>query len=226
VIPVADIDDIIKKLMTDNKVFHYDNFASTEHVSETVTSTAAVTRTLQSVLLETGVLSTSTAKAYYSTNIFNPKLSDFIFKARLSSIADVLAFIGFTETLADPVYNSVESHAGLLIYNDHVYFSTGFTDGVTTKYRNTEIKGLDPTRWLVYRITGHAFSWYSIPVVVPYFDDFYTTDAGKVWSQVTMHSDTMPLNMVHYFTAYIANETNENKTLELAKLLHVERHPD
>jgi len=223
---MTDVDELAKLLITGNKIFHYDNFAGTEHLGETLVSTGAVTRNLQSVLLETGVYSPSSARVYYTTPIFNPKLSSLFFKARFSSGSDVLAYAGFTESLANPVHDSVETHAGLLIYNGGVYFSSGHTHGTAAKFRNVRISGIDPTRWLVYKISGHEFSWFPLPVVVPYFDDFIVSKPGNVWSNVTRNSDAQPLNQAHYFQAFIQNETNENKTFELEKLLHVERQPD
>lgn len=223
---MADVDDAIKNLITENKIVMYDNFQTSEQLGSSLTSTASCTKNINSILLETGVYSPSSALAYYKINAFNPLYSTLCFKARFNSIANVTAFIGFKETLADPEHDDTESHAGILIYNNKFYFSTGYTQGLVAKYRNTNIPDLDPARWLVYRIDAQLFKWYSVPVVTPYFDGFVTTDKGRAWSSSYSNSTCTPNNKVHWLVAYISNTTNANKTLEISKLFYQERQPD
>lgn len=247
--------DELQKLMTENlKIYFDDCFLATDQLTTATTQTGDVSLGLQNAVLNTGVQEGSTARLNYNRAMFNPLYSKLYFKLRLNSMDDVFMFAGLTTTLADPEWPkdlpmpgwAKHSYTGIMLHQEIVklkkivnfYFVTG---NVITKvpdvglprpknYQLTPIADIDPTRWLIFKIEGHKFSWYSLPYTVPYFSKNVLPGLKRgrvrVWSHVYNNSTAIPDDVVHYLTFFIKNEVGASKQLTLQRINYAEVYPD
>jgi len=218
--------ELIEELQRKYNCFLIDQFYSTERLVETITQTAEISKELFQLLLSTGIQEGSTAKVYYDLNRFNPHYSKAYFRLNLTSIKDVLGFIGFKLTTGDPTYNMTESHSGLLIYNDRIYFSTGNEIGTSVGYQNTEISGIDLTRDFIIQIEKNKLSTMPLPQIVPYFDTFRIISPDRIWTLKVTNSTYPPEDVAHYFMYFLKNETNEDRRLTLRHFCYTEEYAD
>ena len=219
-------EDVLNLLAVDFRRFLYDNFQTTETIDDSVIQTGAVNKWLSEIELTTGIQEASTAKIHYNYAAFNPWYSQLFFKARLSSIENVFAFIGFKETTDNPTHDMTESHAGLMIYNGHVYFSTGNGDDTNPNQQLTEITGMDATNVLLYRIIFDKFAYRPTPLIYPYFDGIRVVKTERLWSNDYQNGTYTPINKDHYFMAYISNDTGVEKNMKINFVLYGEEYPD
>lgn len=231
-------DELQELAMTGLKTYIFDNFMSTEQWSQAVTQTGAITTGLQQLLIETGIQQSSTARANYARAWLNPLYGTLYFKLRLNSMDDVFMFAGLTTTITEPAWTkdlpmpawAQFSHAGIMVYQGMLYFVTGDGDLSSPQVRVTPIADADMTRWLVFKIEGSNFSWYSLPYTVPYFDK--DVEPGlkqgmtRKWSSITSNATCAPDDAEHYLVFYIINNVGANKTLEVQKVSYAEVYPD
>jgi len=214
--------EILELLGVDFRRFIYDQFLSTEQISEAITQTAEVTRNLCELQLSTGVQQDSECRIYYTKANFNPWYSTLIFKANLSDITDTLAFFGMKQSTSNPAWDMAESHAGFFIYEDGLYASVADGDNQQT----IKLTGWTPTNNLLYKIVQNRFSLRPLPIIYPYFDGFRYEKPKRVWSPETTLSSYPPLNQDHYFVAYIKNSTGYTKVLRIKHILYGEEYAD
>jgi hypothetical protein len=222
--------DLLDVLGVNNKYFMHDNFPSHGHLEASNTSTGFATYNHLSTLLSTGLASGASSMVNYVRPIFNPLYATLLIKARASANTNIEFFFGFKETLGIPTLTMTENHLGVYFKDGVMYFTTGRTDGLTATYQNTQISGADPTRWLTYKFDKAAFSWYSLPVVTPYFDSFaspeWERNASKKWSTPAKNGACTPLDQAYYLVFYVKNATAANKDLEIQHVTLSEIYPD
>ncbi len=227
-------DDLQDLMATGLKTYFHDNFLSTEQITQAVTQTGVITTGLAQLLLNTGVQQASEVRANYAREWLNPLYSKLYIKLRLNEMDGVTMFFGFKSTLAAPTWGMTETCAGL--YIDYVndagtpYFYTGNGDPDHPDYQYTPIKDMDMTRWLLYKIEGYKFSWYSLPYTVPYFDKNVLPSLKqgmlRKWSNVYTNGSTIPDDTLHYLVFYINNGVGATRTLEVQKINYAEVYPD
>lgn len=227
---MVDQDGLQELMATGLKTYFHDPFLSTEQITQAVTQTGAITTNICQLKLDTGVQEGSTARANYAYQFFNPLYSKLYVKARLNSMADAFMFAGFTTSLAAPTWQMTTSHAGFMLKDDVLYFSTGNGDPSAPNFQVTPIGNVDMTRWLTYKIDGYNFSWYSLPYTVPYFDKNVLPGLKqgmfRKWSKVYSNGSVLPDDTMHYLVFYITNGTNASKYLEVQKVNYAEVYPD
>jgi hypothetical protein len=229
-INMIDKEEMLKFLSEQTKHFIIDNFQTTEQISSSANQTAEVLKNLHSLKLVTGQQEGSEAYAYYKSNIFNPHFSTLQIKLHFNDIKNILAYVGFKESLNPPRHDMTENHSGLLIYNNRIYFSTGLEKDGISKYKNTLISDIDLTKWVLIEIKNQYFRWYFLPYRVPYFNGFtiekYRIGLLKKWSLTYSNSDTTPKDSLYYIYFYIKNLTGENKEMEISKVVYFEDYVD
>lgn len=227
--------DELQALMMENlKTYIHDNFLSTEQITQAVTQTGVINTGLQQLLLNTGVQEASEVRANYARSWLNPLYSKLYLKLRLNDMDGVTLWFGLKSTLAAPSWGMTESCAGVLIdYKNDAgtpYFYTGNGDPDNPGYQATPIKDIDMARWLLYKIEGYKFSWYSLPYTVPYFDKNVLPGLKqgiiRKWSGVYTNGSTIPDDTLHYLVFYIKNGVGLSRTMEVQKINYAEVYPD
>ena len=223
-------DELLELLSVDFRRFLYDNLFSTENMSEAVTQTAAVTRKLNELTIETGIQQDSEARIYYDNAIFNPIYSKLFFKMQLSTMQNVFAFIGIKSSTGEPTSTMDESHAGFMIETVNNIPTLYATSGkiVNGNYMQQKIPILDwvPTNYLVYRIVKDKFAARPLPSVTPYFEGIEVVDTTRKWSKDIQTGDVTANNQDHYFVAYIRNTSGANKAMTINFILYGEEYAD
>jgi hypothetical protein len=227
-------DELQALSMTGLKTYFDDSFLSTEQITQAVTQTGSINTSVCQLKLETGVQQDSTARLNYENMFFNPRYSKLYFAMRLNSMDSVSMFAGFKYALAAPTWGMTATCAGLYIdgTNDPgvLYFYTANGDPSFPNFQATPITDIDMTRWLIFKIEGNRFSWYSLPYTVPYFDKDVLPGLKqgliRKWSTVTINGSYLPDDSMHYIMFYIRNHTGADKTLEVQKISYAEVYPD
>ena len=212
------------------KIRLHDIFTGVEQMEYAATQTGYVTIDLCDAVIDTGVQQGSTARMNYYNALFNPLYGRLLVKLRMSSASDVFAFWGFKETLAAPSWNMTESHAGFMLYNGVLYFSTGDSGTPSAHNQVTVIQDCDVTRWLVYEIEGSSGRFYSLPYTVPYFDKDVLPGLKqgllRKWSPEYKNGIVTPKDVMHYFMFYVENATGAPQQMELQFIDYAETYPD
>jgi len=206
--------------------FFHDNFFSTEQITEAFTGQGYAEHKAGEITQHTGIPAAGSAMMWYDYNIFNPMFSELILKARVSSADNTFAFFGFKETTDVPAFDMVESHAGFMIYNGQMYYSTGYTDGAYSKQQRIPFEGFDPRNYLIYKIEGNKFSIRQLSVIVPYFNGLQTIIKARDWKLIGENNEVTPRNGMHYIVAYIENNTNAEKYLRTEHITYAEDYSD
>jgi hypothetical protein len=224
------LDALIEQLGAGCMYAFHDVFPSQAHLDDFTAGTGGVSKKHLEVKLSTGTMAGSSALVNYENPIFNPFYSTTLIKARFSIKTGLEAFIGFKSSLLEPSFTMTESHAGIYVKDGIAYFSTGFTTGLTSGYQNTPIPGLDVTRWITFKLDKLACSWYSLPVLTPYFDGFATPvwsrSLERKWSQLYHNNTSPPVNQAHYLVFWIKNTLAADRSLEVQHVTHKEIYPD
>jgi len=226
--------DLADLLTTGLKTRFHDCFLGSEHIDIAITQTAYVYRNLAQLLIATGVQQSSEARANYDRSFFNPRYGTLRFKMRLNDVKGLSFFIGFRSTLAAPAWGMTEGCAGLFMDDKNdagvLYFYTGNGDIAHPDYQATPIMDADLLRWLVFEIQFYKFRWYSLPYVVPYFDENVLPGLKqgmtRKWSKTMRNGSVLPADEMHYIYAYIKNAVGYNKYLELQFIDYAEVYPD
>lgn len=231
---MVDMNELLELLATKFNRFLFDNFYSTENLNSAVTGTGEVSSKIFELGLNTGVLASSTAKAYYNLNLFNPVYSNLYLRFYLNSMADCKVFIGFKESIADVDWldgvQIKESSSGLMIENGKLYaYSSRMTAaGPPAVYsqQKTEIGGIDVTKDFIYKIINEKFSTLPLPQVIPYFDGFRIITPDRIWTLRASNGTNPPEDKVHYLVFCIKNTTGAEKILRIKNLTYGEEYAD
>lgn len=233
-------------MMAGLKTYFHDCFLSTEQLGMAAAQTGEITTGLGQLIISTGVQQASTARVNYQRKIFNPLYSKLYFKMRLNSMDDVFMFAGLTTTLDEPEWTKAlptpdwakHSHTGLMVKDGTLYFVTGSAyvppvvppPAWATPVQVTPIADIDMRRWLVFRIEGDRFSWYSLPYTVPYFDKDVLPGLKqgmiRKWSAVYTNGSARPDDTAHYMVFFVKNTTGHTKYMEIQKINYAEVYPD
>ena len=227
-------EDLQDLVTTGLKTYFHDAFLTHENIDTSVTQTAAVQESVTKLLISTGVLEASEARANYDTASFNPRYGKLRVKVRLNSASDSFVFFGFKKTLSAPTWNMDESHSGLMLHNGIMYAVTGGSlknnPPDIVDYQATPIADIDPTRWIVYEIEFNKIRWYSLPFMVPYFHknvpDKLKQGIIRKWSAPYVNGVVLPEDAMHYIVFYVKNSTGNTKSLEVQHVTYSEVYPD
>lgn len=227
-------DDLQDLMVTKLKTYLHDNFLSTEQIAQATTQTGVITSNVAQLLMNTGVQSGSEVRANYIRSFFNPLYSKLYIKLRLNDMDGVTMFFGLKHAATAPTWGMTESCAGLYIdyKNDAgtLYFYTANGDPDHPNFQVTPIKDIDMGRWLLYKIEGNKFSWYSLPYTVPYFDKNVLPGLKqgivRKWSSVYTNGSYIPDDALHYIVFYIKNGVGATRYLDVQKINYAEVYPD
>ena len=223
---MPEINSIPYESAEDLNKYLYDEFYSTENIDVLNTQTAEVSSNIFELELNTGVTAGSISEAYYNLNYFNPVYGEAVWKLYLKDQANVKAFFGFKETLAEPIFPStgamVESHAGFMLDNGHLYASVA--DGYSQQ--RVEIYGIDLSKVENYKIEYNKFSIMPLPVIEQQLGLPAIYSVDRTWKEMTTLSDSPPKNEVHWIFHYIKNLTGEEKYLKINRFIYKEVYAD
>ena len=202
--------------------FLYDNYYSTENLIPTTTATGYLRSNIFELSQETGITQNSISMINYNLPYFNPIYSEAVWKCYLNSMDDCFAFFGFKETLAEPTYNMIESHAGFMINAGKLYASVA--DGFTQQ--KVEIIGIDATRVQEYKIEYNKFFIKPLPVVEEALGLPEIFSVERVWKMITALTNFSPINQVHYIVQYIKNFVGADKIIKFNRFIYREVYAD
>jgi len=205
----------------------YDNYAFTESIDSTITKTGFLRNKIFEFSMETGVSENSVCLTNYNYNYFNPLYAEAVWKCYMSDMDNCLAFFGFKDTLAEPTYDMVESHAGFIVYEGKLYASVG--DG--NDQQRVEIIGIDMRRVQEYKIEYNRFYVKPLPAVESALGlpAYPTTFPGIIreWVEISQLSNYPPKNQVHYIMQYITNiKNNLDKRIIFNRFIYKEVYAD
>ncbi|MEM2614620.1 MAG: hypothetical protein QXO15_10450 [Nitrososphaerota archaeon] len=209
-------------LSTGFNKFLYDNFNSTESLIFTRTGSAEEEKRLMDLTLKTGIMANSTLKARYNMNIFNICYGKAYFNLYVNSVKDVFAFFGFKVTPEDPTSTMTEEHAGVMIENGKLYFSTA--NG--SNQQKSEIIGINPTRDMIYKIEYDKLYTFPLPQTIPYFDTFHIIPQDRIWTLRQQNSTFPPKDTSYYCVFFIKNLVGKDKFIKIKKFVYGERYVD
>jgi len=221
----------LEALLTTNlKIWQHDTFLSSEQLQQATNQTGYVTVGLQDALLDTGVQALSYARLNYFNALFNPLYGKLLLKLHISSKDNVFAFFGFKKTLDAPAFDMTESHAGFILYNGALYFSTGDGAIPSAHQQRTVIQDCDVTRWLVFKVEENKGMYYSLPYTVPFFDKDVLPGLKqgiiRKWSPVYQNGAVRPEDVAHYLVFFIRNSVGASKQMRLQFINYSEVYPD
>lgn len=219
---MPEINSIPYESAEDLNKYLYDEFYSTEQIDETATGTGYLRNNIFELSHETGVTQSSICMTNYNLNYFNPLYGEAVWKCYMNSMDDVFAYFGFKETLAEPTYAMIESHAGFMINNGKLYASVA--DGYTQQ--RVEIVGIDMTRVQNYKIRYNQFSIMPLPVIEEQLSLPTVLSVERVWKVMTTLSVYPPINQVHYIMQYIKNSVGLDKTIKFNRFIYKEVYAD
>lgn len=140
----------------------------------------------------------------------------------MNSMDDCFCFFGFKETLTEPTYNMVESHAGFMISGGKLYASVADGD----HQQRVEIVGIDCTRVQNYKIAYNKFYIQPLPVVEEMLGLPEIISIERIWKLYTTLSNYPPENQVHYIVQYIKNTVNSDKFIRFNRFIYKEIYAD
>ena len=219
---MPEIQDVPYTNAEDLNKYFYDNFSTTEMIEQLSTQTGLVEPKIFECLLTTGVTASSIAETYYNNNYFNPLYAEAVWKLRLNEMDDCFAFWGFKETLDEPTYNMIESHAGFMVYQGKLYASVA--DG--TYQQRVEIVGIDCTRVENYKIAYDRFSIQPLPYIEENLSLPEIISIKRIWGEPKVLGNYPPKNQVHWIMQYIKNSVGKEKNLKINRFIYKEVYAD
>jgi len=211
----------------DLNYFIYDNYYSTEHIELTTIATGFLYNKITGLTLSTGITANSICMLNYDRAMFNPLYSEAVWKCYMNSQENCFAFFGFKESLAEPTFDMIESHAGFMIEDGKVYASVA--NG--TEQQRVELIGIDATRVENYKIAYNRFFVQPLPMAeeVLSLPGILSTfpHIKRTWEEVTELSNYPPQNHVHYIVQYITNiKNNLDKRITFNRFIYREVYAD
>ena len=219
---MAEIQDIPYINAEDLNKYIYDSYQSTEMLEELTTQTGFISGTIFELEQNTGVTANSISQIFYNLNYFNPLYSEAVWKCYMNDMADCFAFFGFKETIGEPLYTMVESHAGFMVNNGKLYASVA--DGYSQQ--RVEIVGIDMKKVQEYKINYNSFSIRPLPVIEEALGLPTIKSIERVWKKYTTLSDFPPKNMVHFIVQFIKNSTGAEKYIRFNRFIYREVYAD
>jgi len=210
------------KQIEDLKYWIFDNFLSTEHLEINTTNSGSVGKKIHELKLSTGAISESVVRVNYDYPIFNPRYSELVIKARLNTKENVIAYLGFMDSIQEPSENMTFSHAGFLIINNKIYVTSA--DGYYQQ--KAEIVGLDITKPHEFKIKFNEFYIKPLPYVISYLGLPYIESVKREWELIQKNTTYYPEDKVHYIVFYLKNTTTEEKFMYVEKIIYKEEYPD
>jgi len=223
---MPEISSIIYEKGEDLNKYLYDNYYSTENLEYLTVSakpgTGEITSKIFELELNTGVTANSIAMVNYNNILMNPYYAEAVWKMYMNSMDDVFCFFGFKETLSEPTYNMIESHAGFMIYNGKLYAS------VANGYdqQRVELVGIDCTRVENFKIENYKFFIMPLPEVEESLGLPRTISIKRVWKEYTSLSNFPPENMNHHIVQYITNYVGATKFIKFNRFIYKEVYAD
>jgi hypothetical protein len=219
---MPEINSIPYESAEDLNKYLYDEFYSTENIESITTNQATVITNIFECEINTNNISGSIAAAFYNLNYFNPLYGEAVWKLRLNSMDDCFVFFGFKDTIAEPTFSMVESHAGYMVSGGKLYASVA--DGFTQQ--RVEIGGIDMIKVENYKIEYNKFSIEPLPVIEEELGlpTIYSID--RKWKEMTMLSNYPPQNKVHWIIQHIKNTTNQAKYIKINRFIYKEVYAD
>lgn len=219
-------DELIELLGTDLTHFFHDNFMTADHLGTAVTQTGVVTVKQNNLLLSTGIQANSRASAYYLSNVFNPLYSTLQMKVRLSSMKDVVFWIGFHEDSPasfDPSAPLLgKSFLGFRVRN-------GFIETISGNEHDQkaiQISNVDLSNHFLLKIEGYNCWTRPLPQIYPYFDGIRIVKTTRNWQLASSHGGCPPENMYHYITFMVINTVGTDKICEIGHITLGEEYAD
>jgi hypothetical protein len=215
-------DELSKLNIEDLKTYFYDAFLSTETQEYEFEGTGYKNASATNVEIHTGRNSPSSCLMHYDRQAFNPRYGEIVFKVRINSQENVLAFFGYLSDLTIISEDMITSHVGIIIKNGHVFFSSA--DG--SYQEKVEIMGLDLTKVYEIKISELAISIKPLPQVISYLGLPEVEYAPREWRKIGELTTYIPVDEMHYIAAYVENSTNADKYLTFNRIIYKERYAD
>ena len=206
----------------DLKIYFYDSFLSSDQFDEETNGTGYITIKPTEILLHGGVTSNSYALLNYSYNNFNPVYAELILKLHFASKTNIIAFVGFKETLDEPTDPMTESHLGIFIKDNKFYFSSANS----LSQQKVEIPTIDVTKVYEYKLTNNSLYYKPLPQAESYLGLPTFTTAERVFHHLQNNSTYPPEDKVHYLVFYIKNTSTSARYIKLYKVIYKEEYAD
>ena len=219
---MPEINSIPYESAEDLNKYIYDQYQSEQMINFVTGITGYATSTIFELLHETGVSQNSTCMTYYNLPYFNPLYGEAVWKCYMNSMKDCFAFFGFKESIIEPTYDMIESHAGFMIKDGKLY--TSVADGYYQQ--RIEIVGIDATRVQNYKIEYNKFSIQPLPVIEDVLGLPTIYSIPRIWKEMTTLTNSPPKNQVHYVMQFIKNTINANKWIKFNRFIYKEVYAD
>lgn len=219
---MPEINSIPYESAEDLNKYLYDEFYSTEMLEVLTTNSAAANTNIFECELNTGSVAGSIAQSNYALNYFNPLYGEAVWKLYLNSMADCFVFFGFKDTIGEPTYSMVESHAGFMVYQGKLYASVA--DGYTQQ--RVEIGGIDMIKVENYKLAYNKFSIMPLPYIEEELGlpEVYSVD--RTWKEMATLTNNPPENKVHWIMQFIKNSAGAAKSLKINRFIYKEVYAD
>ena len=215
-------DNVTELGIEELKTYFYDSFLSTESLEFENELTGYDNMSATNAEIHTGRSSPSWSLMYYDRQAFNPIYGEIIFKVRINSQENVLAFFGYLGDLTIISEDMITSHIGIIVHDGHVFFSSA--NG--SYQEKVEIMGLDLTKVYEIKISELAISIKPLPQVISYLGLPEVEYAPREWRKIGELTTYIPKDLMHYIAAYVENSTNADKYLTFNRIIYKERYAD
>jgi len=210
----------------DLKIYFYDTFLSTDQFEEEIVGTGEILYKPADIKVSAGVTSLSSAFLNYKGIFANPHYGELIFKLRVNTKENVLAFWGFKESKNDPTYDMVESHCGFMIATVNNIPKIFLTSADGNTQQRVEVATIDPTLMYEYKIVYNKFYYKPLPQVISYLGLPTIKSVDRSWKLLQTNDIYPPEDKTHYIVVFIKNTAITEKYLRLNRIVYKEEYAD